>query len=202
MNAMFTPLASALGPLVPQTRNALLERVGRSVMSIAGWSFSGAFPNREKFVAVVAPHTSNWDFFILLAAKWALRLDVNWMGKSTIFVGPVGAFLRHIGGIPVERNATHNLVDRSVEAFRERPKMVLVLAPEGTRKLVPEWKRGFWHIAHGAVVPVVCVALDFGRKTIRLGPEFDASDADATAGIARIQASFAGVLGRHPELHH
>lgn len=201
MNAMFTPLASAPGPLVPQTRNTLLHLVGRGVMAAAGWRLAGEFPNRAKFVVVVAPHTSNWDFPILLMAKWALRLDPRWMGKDAIFVGPLGWFLRRVGGIPVERSATHNVVDGLVRAFAERQQMVLVLAPEGTRRHVTEWKSGFWHIARGADVPIVCVALDYGRKTIRLGPAFSALEDDPIAGIARIRASYAGVLGRHPGLH-
>jgi len=201
MNAMFTPLASALGPLVPQTGNTLLHLVGRGVLAALGWRLAGQFPNRAKFVVVVAPHTSNWDFPILLMAKWALKLDPSWMGKDAIFFGPLGWFLRRIGGIPVERSATHNVVDGLVQAFGERPQMVLALAPEGTRQYVADWKSGFWHIARRAGVPIVCVALDYGRKTIRLGPEFPAESDNSAAGIADIRASYAGVLGRHPALH-
>ena len=170
-------------------------------MRLLGWKFAGAFPNHAQFVAVVAPHTSNWDFPILLAAKWALMLEANWMGKEAIFRAPLGWFMRASGGIPIQRTASHNVVDASIQAFRERPQLVLVLAPEGTRKYVANWKSGFWHIAHGARVPIVCIALDYGRKTIRLGPEFLAESDDAAAGIARIRASYAGVLGYHPELH-
>ena len=201
MNAMFTPLASALGPLVPQTGNKLLQHVGRLGMWAVGWRLAGQFPDRAKFVIVVAPHTSNWDFPILLLAKWALMLDPGWMGKDAIFRGPLGVFMRSVGGIPVARGTTHNVVDRLVQEFQNRPRMVLALAPEGTRKHVAEWKSGFWHIARGAGVPVVCVALDYGRRTIRLGPEFETSDENSTAGIARIRAAYAGVIGRHPDQH-
>lgn len=169
-------------------------------MSMLGWRFEGTFPNHPKFVAIVAPHTSNWDFPILLLAKWALRLEVNWMGKDAIFKGPVGVFLRKLGGIPITRTAAHNVVDRLAQSFRERPQMVLALAPEGTRKLVTEWKSGFWHIAHAAGVPIVCIALDYGRKTIRLGPEFETTGLTAQEGIVRIRESYAGVQGKHPEL--
>ena len=184
---------------MPQTGHAFLQRVGLAAMRTFGWRFEGAFPNRERFVVIIAPHTSNWDFFVLLAAKWALNIDVRWMGKHSIFFGPVGVLLRALGGIAVERDSTHNVVDRSIQAFAERKKMVLVLAPEGTRRKVG-WKTGFWHIAKGAGVPIASVALDFRRKVIRLGPEFDATDDDATIGIERIRASFAGVTGRNPEL--
>lgn len=170
-------------------------------MRLFGWQFSGAFPNHPQFVAIVAPHTSNWDFLILLAAKWALRLDASWMGKEAIFRAPLGWFMRATGGIPVRRSASQNMVDASIEAFRERPQLVLVLAPEGTRKFVADWKSGFWHIARGAGVPIVCIGLDYGRKTIWLGPEFSADSEESGPGIARIRQSYAGVLGYHPELH-
>lgn len=168
-------------------------------MRAFGWRFEGAFPNHERFVVIVAPHTSNWDFLVLLAAKWALMLDVRWMGKDALFKPPLGWFMRAIGGMAIERDATNNVVDRSVRAFGERRQLVLVLAPEGTRKRVEHWKTGFWHIAHGAGVPIVCVALDYARHTIRLGPEFSAAGDDVAGGIATIRASFAGVTGRNPE---
>ncbi|MEO7998374.1 MAG: lysophospholipid acyltransferase family protein [Gemmatimonadaceae bacterium] len=196
-----SPQTWQLGSLVPQTNNALLQRVGYACLRLFGWDFAGTFPNHPQFVAVVAPHTSNWDFPILLMAKWALRLDARWMGKDALFRAPLGWFMRAVGGIPIRRGTSHNVVDGSIQAFSMRPQLVLAMAPEGTRKYVADWKSGFWHIARGAGVPIVCVALDFGRKTIRLGPEFFPTDEDSAAGIARIRASYAGVQGRHPELH-
>ena len=168
-------------------------------MRVCGWKFEGAFPDIAQFVVIFGPHTSNWDFFLLLSAKWALQLDVSWMGKDAMFRSPVGWLLKALGGIAVERDCAHNVVDRSIRAFAERPQLVLVLAPEGTRKKVPRWKSGFWHIAQGAGVPIVCVAMDYHRKVIRLGPEFIATETDADAGIARVKSSYAGVLGRHPD---
>ncbi|MEO7360772.1 MAG: lysophospholipid acyltransferase family protein [Gemmatimonadaceae bacterium] len=190
-----------LGSQVPQTTNTLLQRIGYGSMRVLGWDFAGAFPDYPQFVAVVSPHTSNWDFLILLAAKWALRLDVKWMGKDALFTPPLGWFMRAVGGIPIRRTAQHNVVDRSIQAFRERPQLVLALAPEGTRKYVADWKSGFWHIARGAGVPILCIALDYGRKTIRLGPEIWPTEEDSALGIARIRANYVGVKGYHPEQH-
>lgn len=200
-HAAVSPENWRLGSLVPQTRNTFLQRAGYGCLRLFGWKFAGAFPNHPQFVAIVAPHTSNWDFPILLLAKWALRLDARWMGKDALFHPPLGWFMRAVGGIPIRRSASHNVVDGSIQAFATRPQLVLAMAPEGTRKFVAEWKSGFWHIARGAGVPIVCVALDFGRKTIRLGPEFLPTDADPVEGIARVRASYAGVQGRHPALH-
>ena len=213
MNVMSAKLASApsnptrpsardadwrLGPNVPQTRSGLQRKIGYGLMRLLGWDFEGQMPNLSRFVVIVAPHTSNLDFFIGLFGKWALGIDVRFMAKSSVFVPPIGWFMRAIGGVPVVRTQRNNLVEQSIHEFATRPAFVLVLAPEGTRTRVTAWKSGFWHIARAAGVPGCCVALDFGRKRIRLGPVLDADDADAATGVARARAQFADVQGRHP----
>jgi 1-acyl-sn-glycerol-3-phosphate acyltransferase len=187
-----------LGPNVPQTRSTLLRAFGYRMMRLLGWDFEGQMPNLSRFVVIVAPHTSNLDFFIGLFGKWALGVDIRFLAKSSVFVPPVGWFMRAIGGVPVVRTQRNNIVEQSIHEFATRQAFVLVLAPEGTRKRVREWKSGFWHIARAARVPICCVALDFGRKRIRLGPVLDADDVDAATGVARARAQFADVNGRHP----
>lgn len=152
-------------------------------------------PNTSHFVAVVAPHTSNWDFPIGLAAKWALGFDAHWWGKDTLFLPPLGWFMRANGGIPVNRQHRDNAVERTVAAFRSHERFALALAPEGTRKRVREWRSGFWHVAKGANVPICCVALDYRRKIVRLGPSTMPLEDDPAAGIARIRSYFADVVG-------
>ena len=187
-----------LGANVPQTRGTLFRRFGYAMMRLLGWDFEGQMPNLSRFVVVVAPHTSNLDFFVGLFGKWALGLDVRFIAKSSLFVPPLGWFMRAIGGVPVVRTQRNNLVEQSIHEFATREAFVLVLAPEGTRKRVTEWKSGFWHIARAARVPICCVALDYGRKRIRLGPVVDADDVDAATGVARVRAQFAGVQGYDP----
>lgn len=208
MNPMHMNLASApgpdgaptwtLGPLVPQTRGTLLRQLSWWCMQRAGWRFDGAMPNLPKFVVIVAPHTSNWDFVIGVATKWALGLDVRWLGKDTLFIPPLGWFMRSIGGVPVDRHHQHNVVEQSVHEFRAREQFVLVLAPEGTRRRVPAWRSGFWHVARQAGVPICCVAFDWGRKSVRLGPSTMASEDDAAAGIARMRSYYDDVRGHDP----
>ena len=94
------------------------------------------------------PHTSSWDFIYLKAAAWHYGLDVSWLGKAELFRGPAGALcFRALGGIPVERSNAHNLVDAMVSTFASRERLILCLAPEGTRHHVEFWKSGFYHIA-------------------------------------------------------
>lgn len=187
-----------LGPRIPQSRGTLLHRIGQWGLQIAGWRFEGAMPNLPRFVVIVAPHTSNWDFLIGLLSKWALGLNAGWLGKDTLFRPPLGWFMRANGGVPVDRHNRQNVVEQSVHVFHSREAFVLVLAPEGTRKKVSGWRSGFWHVAKAAGVPICCVALDWERKVVRLGPTAMATENDAAVGIARFRGYFAGVRGYNP----
>lgn len=176
----------------------MLRRLGLWLLERAGWRFEGQWPDIPRFVTIVAPHTSNWDFPIGLAAKWALGFDAHWWGKDTLFLPPLGWFMRANGGIPVDRHNRSNAVENTIEGFRTNERFALVLAPEGTRKKVANWRTGFWHVAKGANVPIVCVAFDWSRKVIRVGPTTMPDESDPHAGIARIRTYYDGVMGYNP----
>lgn len=187
-----------LPPAIPRKGNAFLEALGWLVLRAFGWRFEGEVPNLPKLVAIVAPHTSNWDFPLGLAAKWALRLHVSFLGKHTLFKPPFGFFFRAIGGIPVNRETSQNLVEQMASVFAEREQLVLVIAPEGTRKKVAHWKTGFYHIARAAHVPILLIAFDYGRRVIRFGPVVVPSG-DVERETAAIRAHYDGVRGKRPE---
>lgn len=164
-------------------------------MRLLGWRFEGTLPDLPRFVIIVAPHTSNWDFPVGAAAKLALRLEATFLGKHTLFRFPLGILMRALGGLPVDRSASHDLVTGIVAEFARRDRMVLVVAPEGTRKKVERWKTGFYHIAHGARVPIVPVGLNWGTRRIQLGAPVTTTG-DAEADIAKLRAWFSGIPGR------
>jgi 1-acyl-sn-glycerol-3-phosphate acyltransferase len=159
------------------------------------WRIEGELPNRSKLVVIAAPHTSNWDFVVGIAARFALGIDVSWLGKHTLFRGPWSVILRRWGGIPINRTASHDTVSHIVEQFRERQTFILALAPEGTRKKVSEWRTGFWYIAHGAGVPIVPVAFDWARRRIVIRSTFETT-ADVTADVEALRRSYEGMGGR------
>jgi 1-acyl-sn-glycerol-3-phosphate acyltransferase len=159
-----------LPPNVPRRQRPFLRAVGRLGMRLMGWRVAGEFPDLKKFVIIVAPHTSNWDFIAALFCDLALDLESGFLAKHTIFVGPFGRWLKSLGGIPVVRSASHNVVGQVAAEFARRDQMVLAIAPEGTRKKVTTWKSGYWHIARAAGVPVVPVGLDFERRAAVIGP--------------------------------
>lgn len=188
----------SLPPSVPYAGGPIRRAFGRLILRLLGWRFRGEIPDLRKFVIIVAPHTSNWDFVVGFAAKLVLSLGATYLGKDSLFRGPFGWFFRGTGGIPVDRSNSQRIVEQVVAEFARRERMVLALAPEGTRKKVAEWRTGFWHIARGAGVPILLVAFDFGRREIRIGPLVTTTP-DLAADMARIRAHYADVRGRNPE---
>ncbi len=134
----------------------------------------GRPPEIEKFVAIAAPHTSNWDFPVFMAAVGYLKINISFLGKHTLFEGLFGWLFYWLGGIPVkrERNAASAVVDQVIKAFNESEHLILGIAPEGTRSPVEKWKTGFYRIAIGADVPIVPAYVDSTDKTIGFGPIF------------------------------
>lgn len=177
---------------MPHGASRFWSIIGLWLLRIKGWQIEGELPNYKKAVLIVAPHTSNWDFVIGMAAKMAIRLQANWLGKHTIFKGPANQIFRGWGGIPVERSSAHNMVDQVVEAFNSREKMWLGLSPEGTRGHVDKWKSGFWHIAKAAGAPILAISFDYPRKTLIIGKSFVPGE-DLKTDMAAIRSYFAEV---------
>ncbi|MCH1930437.1 lysophospholipid acyltransferase family protein [Shewanella sp. A25] len=171
----------------------------RWILRITGWRFDGELPNQNKYIVIVAPHTSNWDFIIGVLARGALNTRIHFLGKHQLFIPPWGWFFRAIGGSPVDRRKNNNLVDSAVQLFETEPKYKLALAPEGTRSPVTRWKSGFYHIAHKADVPIVCVGLDFSRKAIVIRAPLAASG-NIAQDMAVILDFHRSIKGRHPKL--
>jgi 1-acyl-sn-glycerol-3-phosphate acyltransferase len=178
--------------------NPFAEWLGRSALKLMGWRIEGALPRIDKFVAIGAHHTSNWDFVIFIALKFVLRLNARWFGKHSIFLWPFAGLLRSWGGIPIQRHLSLNMVDQAIQGFRDNREFILVLSPEGTRKKVQRWKMGFYHIALGAGVPIVPAALDFANRRVVIGEPFQPSG-DAEADIRALLAFFHPYVPKKPE---
>ncbi len=137
---------------------------------LGGWKIEGSLPeNLNKYVIIVAHHTSNWDFVVGVAVKLITRIRVRFFAKHSLFFWPLGVLMRRLGGIPIERDKSINRVDQAIAEIKSSEHFVLVIAPEGTRSKVQRWKTGFYHIANGANVPVVPIAFDFRDKKIIIG---------------------------------
>ncbi|MBY6064935.1 acyltransferase [Pseudidiomarina sediminum] len=165
---------------------------------LGGWRIEGQLPDTRQAIIPVAPHTSNWDFFVGVFVMLALGLKLSYLGKHTIFRFPVNGLLRWLGGIPVDRRSAQGVVGQMVEQFKQRDELILALAPEGTRTRVQEWKKGFIHIAKSAQVPVVPVAMDFARKVVDIRPPMMIRG-DIDAELQRVKAAVAHAVGKNPQ---
>jgi 1-acyl-sn-glycerol-3-phosphate acyltransferase len=168
--------------------------MGRIYLRLSGWRLEGAFPVESRFVTIVAPHTSNWDFPLGVAVVFALELHISWLGKHTLFSTPLAGFFRWLGGIPVDRRASHGVVEACVKAFEGAPALLLALAPEGTRKGASQWKSGFYQIAVAAGVPILPVAFDYRGHVATLMPPFRPSG-NLEQDLPRVQALFKDTHG-------
>ena len=177
----------------------LLRIISRFSLWIQGWRVQGQLPDIPKFVIVGAPHTSNWDFAMFLALAFVLKGDLRYMGKKELFRWPFAGFFRWCGGVPVDRSRSQGLVEQMVQAIREADHFQLVITPEGTRKVVSQWKLGFYHIAKRAGIPIVAGYVDSCTKTCGIGPTFTLTD-DLEADIKAIQAFFKDKVGINPRL--
>jgi len=146
--------------------------LGTLYLRLFGWTIEGKLPPDRKWIGIVAPHTSNWDFAHTLAVSFHLRVAAYWIGKHTLFRGPFGWLLRRFGGVPVDRQSSRNYVDQAVQAFNERDELVLGIAPAGTRKRTDKWKSGFYYIARGARVRIVLVSLEIREFYADVQPKY------------------------------
>ena len=178
---------------------AFLHRAARLILSLAGWRTEGQLPPIPKFVLVGAPHTSNWDLPFTLLVAFALRARIHWLGKTAIFRRPFKGFFQWLGGIPVERSQSVNLVEQSIQQFQRHDQLILTIAPAGTRQRVIKWKSGFYHIASGAGVPIVLGFLDYRRKVGGIGPVVYPTG-NIAADMQTIRAFYDGVTGKNPAL--
>ena len=175
------------------------QRLALRLLQLAGWKVRYKPLPGKHGVAIVYPHTSNWDFVVGLLGKWALGLPFRWLGKESLFRGPWAGMMRSWGGVAVERSASTGATQRLAEKMKSSEWFWLALAPEGTRSYRPHLRSGFYHLAVMAKVPLVIVYLDYPNKvlgvvdTIRL-------TGDPAVDMPAIAAAYKGHLGKHPDL--
>lgn len=163
-----------------------------------GWTVRADHPKARKYVLIAAPHTSNWDFPLGVLAAWAMRLDFRYIGKHTLFYWPWGWIFRALGGTPVDRGYSADIIRQMKLLFDRSDQLVLALAPEGTRSKTDHWKTGFYHIARAANVPIVMGYLDFGQKQVGIGGAFYPGN-DIGKDFVTIREFFKDRRGKHPE---
>ena len=187
-----------LGKNLPRRGNRLTKWLGRVLLRLCRWRIEGEVCQSPKFVFVMAPHTSWWDFTNNLGVLLALGIHVSWFIANKYTKGGIGRMLATLGAVPVERRTRSDMVAQMAGEFHNREKFLLAIFPEGTRRPVPQWKTGFWHIAKQAGVPIQLVAVDYGKRATVFGPVMELSD-DVAKDIERMRAYFRQVVAKRPQ---
>ncbi len=177
----------------------LSSRLGAWMLRCGGWRVVGRFPN-ESSVIIVAPHTSNWDFLwlLMLGFQWQAIGKVLWVGKHTIFRGPIGTYFCSIGGIPVNRNQHNHIVGTIARRLQEGHSLHFALAPEGTRSKTSAWKKGFYYIAQRASVPVALAFINYRDRSIGIGPSLNISGVEEE-DLGKIRDFYQADWARYPK---
>lgn len=183
----------------PSLSSRLAKRLLLGLYRWKGWSLGGETSLPERCVILGAPHTSNWDFVFFLGATNQLGIEPAFMGKHTLFKWPLTRFMLDMGGVPVNRSKGGNYVEALVAEFKRRKQLALVIAPEGTRSSKGGWKSGFYHIAHGAGVPIVPAWVNNTTMQGGIGPALMPSG-DYQADLAKLAAFYRSVLPDHPRV--
>ena len=174
------------------------KRLSQFILKRMGWKIGNVLPEVPKCVIVVAPHTSNYDFILGKLAYTAIGRTANFLIKKSWFVFPFNIFFNSIGGIAVDRDRKTSITDKLAIEFERRDKFQLALTPEGTRKRVKKWKKGFYFIAMKAQVPIVLVALDYGKKTVSFLDTFYPTG-DFDGDIKIIRSNYNHIEAKHPD---
>ena len=176
----------------------LAHAAAHVILRFFGWRTHVIPPLAASYVLIGAPHTSNWDFVLVLLLMAAEKLPIRIMGKDSLFRGPTGVMMRSLGAIPVDRSQKANLVDQVAEIFGQYDDLIIGLAPEGTRSKSARWRTGFYYIALKANVPIVMAYLDYGNKVCGIGPSFYPTG-DIQADFKIIRDFYSSIVGKYPQ---
>ena len=190
---------------IPQSFRAnrpnFVQWLGRSLLSVLGWKVLGEIGEEhtnKNLVVIVAPHTSNWDGILGVAAIAGLDARISFIGKDAAFKYGLGAFLKYMGGIPIDRRNPRGVINDAIEKIKKMNGTLLGMAPEGTRSKVEAWKTGFLRIAEGIDAKIIPASIDFATKEILLGKVFVPSG-DNKKDISDLQDYYKVFTARHPE---
>ncbi|TXD49320.1 1-acyl-sn-glycerol-3-phosphate acyltransferase [Polaribacter sp. IC073] len=168
--------------------------------TLLGWKVENGFPQEpKKYIVIAAPHTSWVDFPIAMLTRMSQGTMVHFIGKGSLFKWPFGCFFKALGGTPVDRSKSNNLVDAVIQLFNSKEEFRLGLSPEGTRKKVEKWKTGFYYIAKGANVPIVMATLDFENKKVKISEPYYTTD-DMEEDFKIFKLFYNNIKGKNPEL--
>ena len=177
----------------------LRRLLARAYWACSRWNLVSEPAPTTPTILIGAPHTSNWDFVLMLAIAWRLDMRFRWLGKESLFRGWRGPIMRGLGGIPVDRKDASRVVGEVVDRIHRGEVFGLVVTPEGTRGSGAYWKSGFYRIAREAGLPLTLGYVDRTTRTTGLGPTIELTG-DVPADMDRVRAFYADKSGLRPGL--
>ncbi|MBT8232559.1 MAG: acyltransferase [Saprospiraceae bacterium] len=173
----------------------MMSKIAQFILKILGWKIVGEFPHHvKKKLLIAAPHTSNWDFPLGILVRTAIKANVKYVGKPSLFKPPLSWVMYPLGGMPVVIKEGQSFVENVVDMYKSTDEMTILIAPEGQRKKIEKFKTGFYYIANGAKVPILPVILDFAKKEFRFLDMIETHD-NPKEEIPQIENLFKGVVG-------
>jgi 1-acyl-sn-glycerol-3-phosphate acyltransferase len=174
------------------------QHLARVMLRLTRWNVVGERPTDTKYVLIAAPHTSNWDLLYMLLVSLHYGVRISWLGKHSLFRGPLGPVMRALGGIPVRRDERTQMVADLAGQFRDADRLVIAIPPEGTRGRADWWKSGFYRVAEAADVPIICSYLDYPSRTGGFGPSITPTG-DVGSDMDEVRAFYSGVVAKYPD---
>jgi 1-acyl-sn-glycerol-3-phosphate acyltransferase len=179
-----------------------MKAFARFLIKLFGWKAVGTFPyEHKKLVILVAPHTSNLDYFIGMMFIYAAGEKVNVIMKKEAFFWPIGGLLKKMGAVPIDRSKSTRKTESIAKLFDKYEKLYLVIAPEGTRSYTDKWKKGYYYIALQAKVPIMLTSIDYKKKEGRYGPVIYPSG-DFEKDFEKVKEFYKGVGARFPKKYN
>ena len=176
----------------------MLNKISSFILIFFGWSVEKELPPDNKYIIIGAFHTSNWDFPLTLLCLSAMGLKFNWVGKDSMFKWPLSIFFKSIGGIPVDRSNHTGFIKKIANLYNNTDKLVIALAPEGTRSKTEHWKSGFYYIALEAKIHIALGYIDYPNKKLGIGKFFVPTN-DLEKDLLIIKEFYKNIKGKYPE---
>lgn len=174
-----------------------MKTFARILLKLLGWKYGIPAFNPPKSVICVAPHTSNYDFFIGKLYYWAIGRKAHFLAKRELFFFPLGIVLKAMGGVPVDRSRKTDVVSRIAALYQTQSSFHIAVTPEGTRKATDGWKTGFYRIALTANVPIQLAVIDYGKRFASIFELFNLTG-NLEDDIAYIRSQYSSAQARKP----
>ncbi len=179
--------------------NIIPHLFARFYFWITGWKINGPPPPEPKIVAIAAPHTTNYDGFLINLVGWYARRKLHYMIKIEWTRGPMGWILRQLGAMGIDRSTSFNTVEQVTQMFDQSDQLVVAIPPEGTRRKTDHWRTGFYWIAHNAHVPILPCTVDYLKKEITINNPLFYTTGDIAADMEVLWSYYRDITGRYPE---